>query len=222
MTADFELRCVRIPSLELSRRFRDAPRFMPLCAACPNFGRQWSCPPYETDETRFEAPGLECAVIDAEVPTEGWTVPDGCDPAAFSKKMLDRVRLRLDAMLIKAESEMPAAAFFAGSCANCPLPECARISGAPCPRPRFMRRSLESCGFDVEAIVRELFFAKLEWAEGGRLPRAFHLVSCLLFGRGTPLPHFLQPAAEAESIKKTTAKITAPANANPGGSATDF
>ena len=52
--------------------------------------------------------------------------------------------------------------------------------GKPCRHPEQLRHSLESVGFDVVAISRDLLGLELEWSKDGSLPKHLTLVTALM------------------------------------------
>lgn len=163
----------------MAERFRDADKFLALCRACPNFGKMWACPPFPADPPILSEPGAVCELFLTEIPMP--EIPPEADPKSETERAYGEARREIDARLLEIEGRLPRAlALFGGSCRNCPLPACPRGRRLPCPRPQFMRPSLEALGFDVSAAAREIFGAELEWASDSRPPEKIRIVSAVL------------------------------------------
>lgn len=137
----------------MAERFRDVGKFLALCRACPNFGKMWACPPFPADPPILSETGAVCELFLTEIPMP--EIPPEADPKSETERAYGAARREIDARLLEIEGRLPRAlALFGGSCRNCPLPACPRERGLPCPRPQFMRPSLEALGFDVSAAAR--------------------------------------------------------------------
>ena len=165
-----------IPVKELMKRFRDAERFIAYCRECPNYGHSWACPPFEFDADAYLYRWNTARIIATRiVPRETGL------PASEADRFIRPQRLRLDRELLHLEAETGGRAFsFVGSCLYCPDGQCTRPCGLPCRHPEKIRPSLEAFGFDITAILRDLFGLALQWPRDGRLPSSLHLVTALL------------------------------------------
>lgn len=161
---------------ELVKRFRDAERFIAYCRECPNYGHSWACPPFEFDADEYLSRWHTARIIATRI------VPGETGlPAADAGRFISPQRLRLDRELLRMEAETGGRAFsFVGSCLYCPEGECTRPCGLPCRHPEKIRPSLEAFGFDITAILRDLFGITLQWPRNDRLPPALTLVTALL------------------------------------------
>lgn len=161
---------------DLIRSYRDENRFLPLCQACRNYGTCWSCPPYDFRPEDFLS---DYTVAELMLEIVYFEDENMSDKESFA--ILADVKKELYPRLLDWEKTVPGSRVFCpGSCINCGDATCARISGRPCCHPDRMRYSLESFGFDVEAILRDIFGMKLLWAEKGKAPAYYALVSALL------------------------------------------
>jgi predicted metal-binding protein len=159
---------------ELMERFRDAERFIAYCKECGCYGRSWGCPPFLFDAWEYLS-GWEVAEITATV----ITVPDGT-PVSEAAEFITPQRARLDKWLLEREKETGGRAFsFVGNCLYCPGQECTRLCGRPCRHPDKVRPSLEAFGFDITAILADLFHLPLLWGSDGLLPPHLTLVTAL-------------------------------------------
>lgn len=122
----------------------DPERVFGYCAACKNHGRLWTCPPHDRDPLKI------LGTFDAVV-LYRWIVPFDRDDKL---ELFDRSRKKMAAsMLVETgEGEM---VLIAGECFACD--RCTRIEGRPCAKPLEKRYSLESLGFDVQAVLARHF-----------------------------------------------------------------
>ena len=159
----------KLPVSKLVSDFRDVDRFMGLCRACPNFGKMWSCPPFES-----------LFLYEIDIPPSESSI--GRLSQQEIRRIYDSARAEIDPKLLDLGRKSPSGSLvlLGGSCANCPLPKCARLENKPCPRPESMRPSLESLGFDVVAIAKKIFGADLEWATASKTPQALRIVCAIL------------------------------------------
>ena len=178
-----EVRTARLPAADYLRDYVDVPKFLECCRACPNYGKRWSCPPFDFDvETRWrryrslEVMGVKVFPADGE----GRRLA-GKDPAAF----LAPLKARLGGELAAREAATPGSLWLAaGSCRLCEV--CAEESGKPCRFPDKMRPSLEALGGDVVRTARDLLGIELLWGQNGQAPEYFTLVCGFLTGGTRP------------------------------------
>ncbi len=151
-------------------KFFDESSSVELCKTCTNFGRLWSCPPFEKAH-KYREKFQKVTVVARRVKVDG-------DFLATYREH----RKSFDALLLEKESQTTESlAFYAGSCFDCKLKECTRKLGQPCPFAD-MRTSLEAIGFDVVKIARELFEMKIEWInDDNKSPQYLTLVGALFF-----------------------------------------
>lgn len=171
-------RSAAMDAKEYVRRFRDRERFFGLCRQCPSFGRQYGCPPFGSDPVDgcpsdgIVTTYLTC--IEPEVP-QGETLP-----LSLAEPVMAYARSQVEPELLKRERRYGGRAFIGvGRCTRCGEQPCARADGAPCRFPDLVRPSLEAAGFDVGAIVGEIFGETLQWGSDGMLPSRLHLVTAL-------------------------------------------
>ncbi len=167
-----------VPLDEFRRDLVDVPRFLGYCQDCPNYGRFYSCPPFDFDPLalwqRFDAIRLYAKKL--------VFVKDRLFPGerrAFEATELPKVKGDLVRELLAMEAETPGSlALFAGKCGLCPV--CARTEGQPCRTPNRMRYSIEALGGDCGGALERYFGETLQWASGNRLPEQIILLGGLL------------------------------------------
>ena len=189
---DHTIACLPLP--EYIASYRDTRRFMAYCSPCRNYGRCWSCPPFDFDPDEVLRQYTHAWIIGTRIdPDESL-----CEPCASNEERIERcrriiasVRATLDRQLLALERSYPdSRAFLAGSCFGCPEGQCARTRGLPCIRPQGPRQSLESFGFDITLTASELLGIELKWSYDERMPEYLTLVSGLLTPTAEGPRHF--------------------------------
>ncbi|MEG0379955.1 MAG: DUF2284 domain-containing protein, partial [Eubacterium sp.] len=146
------------------------------CAACPNYKNYWSCPEYAFDEALFlkEFKYMTLIAREYEIPREDKQKVIGIQAVAeYCKQAMQALKVESWKDLLEIEAEFPGTlALMPGNCHVCDLSGegCARPSGQKCRHPEFMRFSLESLGFDVDAICKYEIGVLLLWPKEGHLP----------------------------------------------------
>lgn len=153
-------------------RYRDGERFLALCRECPNFGRSWACPPFDTDIDAALKPFATVTIHAVKI----MPVTPGL-PLDSAKDLLRFHREEFERRLLKIERDKGGRVFtFAGECLYCPAGTCTRSCGLPCRHPDMVRPSLEAYGFDVGLTVRDYLGLDLLWGKDNRLPDYLLLV----------------------------------------------
>ena len=167
---------------ELISRYRDVERIRQYCLQCPGYGKAWNCPPFDYDPRTcsdgFKTVKLIGTIIEFDEETRA-----ACTTAeqstAIGKQAMEEVWKTLLPQLYVMEHNSPSSRCFTFRCSLCPE-GCTRPEGKPCRHPEKMRYSLESVGFDVVAITRDLLGIELEWSTDGSLPRHLTLVTAIM------------------------------------------
>ena len=166
----------------LMSRYRFERKFMELCRQCPNYGANWSCPPYDFDTGLFLS-GFDRACI--------FSVTIEFDDAEYEKMLADkeyakdyvrglfqRTKAGMSELLGILEDRYPGSrGVAAGGCSHCA--SCGRARNQPCVAPREARYSLESLGLDVSMIAEDFLDIRLQWF-ADKPPRSQTLVHALL------------------------------------------
>lgn len=148
------------------------------CAACPNYGTSWSCPPF--DIYRFRALHPEQYMTLRLVVTQFESHRPMRLDEAYS-------RFRIEAMSIMPELRNLARQHggvtygFACSCDLC-REGCSRPLGQPCRHPEEAGPSLEAAGFDVGMLLQKFIpNVRLEWSNDGFAPRVTTYVAAVAY-----------------------------------------
>ena len=163
---------VTIPTERYLQEYRDADRFIGFCKECSNYGKSWSCPPFDKDWTpelkKYEFVSLYLTKIYPQA--EGLSIND-------SQKVMRSDRERMERELREIERQSGGLAFaFAGTCLYCPEGTCSRKQGSPCRHPELVRPALEAVGFDMSKTAEELFHVPIQWSTDGSMPEYLTLI----------------------------------------------
>jgi len=156
-----------------------------LCAQCPNYGKTWACPPFDFDVDELLSPFKRARVF-ATIVTLDDDARHRCTTAdEASALMLAALRQAYDHIaptLLEMERNTPGslALLSISSCPHCDT--CPRSTSAcdHCLHPELMRHSLESVGFLLSDISRDLLNHPLTWSTGTLPPSTTTLLTALL------------------------------------------
>ncbi|MBQ9060617.1 MAG: DUF2284 domain-containing protein [Firmicutes bacterium] len=178
----------------------DVEYFLSLCRQCENYGKVWTCPPYDFDPLEYWAryDTLQIVgrkiLIPKDLRERNLTAEEQEDICAA---ILWEEKNKLQKELLKLEGEHPGSMLLsAGNCRVC-APEhyegtgrqdrwgyCARAEGSPCRHPEKIRYSIESIGGNVVRTMEEYLGQPMQWIRDGHLPEYFFLVAGLLKKEG--------------------------------------
>lgn len=163
---------VRTASMPVFRWLSDycAPeRFRAACAACPDYGNVWSCPPGVPDAERAFAAFRTVHIVGVRVDYAPETRAAARTPELTERlreESYGAVKKLLLSTLLELERTVPGSwTVAAGRCEQCE--RCARRDNLPCRKPERMRYSFSAFGFDLGRIAEELLGVKLLWADRG-------------------------------------------------------
>lgn len=166
---------------ELLKNYWDRDKFLELCKDCSNYGKLWSCPPYNFNVYDYIAQYDYVYIIGTKMIFSDETIQSNNSDEKirdFSKFTLESMRSTLGEKLLKLEDEFVLGkSLYAGSCLLCE--QCKKEKNENCCNMEMMRYSLESLGFDVSKIAKNLLDIELKWASD-RLPEYYTLVSAFL------------------------------------------
>lgn len=172
---------VTIAADEFISRYRDVERIREYCLQCPGYGKAWNCPPFDFDARTvsdgFKTVRLMATIIEFDEPTRA-ACKSPEQAMEVGKQAMEEVWKTLLPRLYGMERETPGSRCFTFRCVLCPE-GCTRPEGKPCRHPELMRHSLESVGFDIEAMTRDLLDLHLEWSKDGSLSKHITLVTAL-------------------------------------------
>lgn len=173
---------VTIGADEFVSHYRDIDRFLAYCKQCPGFGKAWNCPPFDFDPANisngFKTVTVTGTTIEFDEETRA-ACTTAQQSSAAGQEAMQEVWKTLLPQLYEQERQEPGSRCFTFRCVLCPQ-GCTRGDGKPCRYPDMMRYSLESVGFDVMAMTRDLLGIELEWSNDGRLPKHITLVTAIM------------------------------------------
>lgn len=166
---------------ELLKKYFNQEKFIKYCQACKNYRKLWSCPPYNFNVLEFLYKYNTAYLIGTKIIFDEETIKKVNKPnkiEKFTYKVQKEVREQLRNILLNIEDNiLDCVSLYAGSCLICK--KCTRPQRKSCKNIKIMRYSLESLGFDVASISKELFGIELKWAKES-LPEYLTLVSGVL------------------------------------------
>ena len=156
-------------------------RFLALCKECPNYDVVWSCPPYNFKPETLLAGFSYIKIFGFKIVFEDLCQSNHTMAIAKAKKIMEAEKRRADAKVLEMEQDLNnSQALYSGSCRLCR--DCTRILERPCRHLDLMRYSLESLGYDVEAIAKDILNLPLLWYKN-RLPPYMVLITALLYNK---------------------------------------
>lgn len=162
---------------EYLERFHNPDEVWGYCRACPNYGKQWGCPPFDFDVVERLSRYSTIRLIATKI-----TLLDRSIAPSEINSVLRPERVRLERRLLEMERDCNGlACTYIGECMHCAEGSCSRLCGAPCRHPDLIRPSLEAYGFDVVKTLCELFGLDLEWSTATTSPSHIILTTALLY-----------------------------------------
>lgn len=167
---DTEIRVETLKTSEWLKRYCEPEKFLPLCRECPEYNKNWSCPPGGADIRTLAKPYPYVQVIGLKVIYEEWVRKE----AALSAQREEELRQMtygaakkklLQALLALEECIPDSLTVMAGRCELCE--RCARMDGQPCRHPHQLRYSYSGLGFDLGRVAGEILGMPLLWQNGG-------------------------------------------------------
>ena len=162
----------------------DVPRFHECCKACPNYGKTWSCPPYDFDPLDYWKPYQRFYLYAIKTIT-----PEELLEKTYELDDLLKIGMELTGSVItdmnahlEAEHEkFPGSQIIGGGmCMICGAGGCARLKGEPCRFPDRMTYSIESLGGNVQEVLKRYLNEDIYWGKDGHLAPSYIRVGGLL------------------------------------------
>ncbi len=145
--------------------------FISQCQTCPNYGRLWSCPPYDFNVREFWK-GY------AKIRVTAYKIISGKDGDKIRLDMAEAKELLGYELEMEGKKYPGSRCLAAGCCELCHT--CSRLEGKPCLFPDKMRYSIESLGGDAVKMLKDLFDIELQWMTKEHLPDYMVLAGGLL------------------------------------------
>lgn len=162
----------------------DVDYFLECCSKCPNFGKTWSCPPYEFNPIDYWNQYKTLYLIAKKVITP----PDLLEKTyelndiilIGGKLTMQTTASYDDEISVLLEKYPNSKALGAGPCKNCGDGTCARKFGQPCRFPDKITYSIESLGGNVEIVLKRYFDEAIYWGKDGHLAPSYIRVGGIL------------------------------------------
>lgn len=172
----------KITTADLTDKYYDKERIESYCKECINYNKVWSCPPYDFDTDKYVKKFKYLYIIGKQIIFSDDILNKINTKEKIEKYSYETIikeRKKLYDELIKLEEKYPGSRIVnSGNCILCK--ECTRKNNMKCRHEDSLRYSLESLGFDVANITKELLSIELKWSTAGQLPEYFTSVSGIL------------------------------------------
>lgn len=177
---------------QLLEDYFDRDKILGYCKACPNYKKNWSCPPHQFDEKVFLKEFKYIHLIGRQYQVPKNDIRKIRDPKAISDyctQKSEAMKVMTWKTLLEIENELTGViGLIPGSCPICPAQgmTCSRESDQPCRFPNLMRYSLESLGFNVADLIKYEVGMMMKWPENQRLPDQLTAVAGILCNEEIP------------------------------------
>ena len=164
---------VSVKTLKVSdwlARYCSPETFVPLCSACPEYKKTWSCPPGVPDAYAYAEKYQHVQIIGLKVLYDEQTRRESLLSAEREEEIRQQTygaaKKKLRDVLFALEETIPdSVMIMAGKCELCEV--CARTEGKPCRHPERMRYSFSGLGFDLVRMAEEVLELPLLWQKEG-------------------------------------------------------
>ncbi len=170
----------------------DRDKIFGYCKTCPNYEKNWSCPPHQFDEKLFLKEFKYIHLIGRQYEVPQNDIRKIRDPKLISEyctQKTEAMKVMTWKTLLELENDVEGAiGLIPGSCPICQAQGmvCTRESNQACRYPNLMRYSLESLGFSVTDLIKYEVGMTIKWSENQRLPDQLTSVAGILCNAEIP------------------------------------
>ena len=144
------------------------------CLNCPNYNKNWSCPPHDFNEFNYIKKYKYAYIISGKIATDKLELEDRDDVS----ETFEKARREFSDLLMEEEKKHNGSvALIAGNCYQCD--KCTKADGEPCILKEKLRYSLESLGLKVSEITKNILHQEILWSNNG-IPEYLLTVGALL------------------------------------------
>lgn len=155
-----ETKIVEVTMKELNKHLKRKEVYG-YCKSCPNYNKIWTCPPYLNKEDEFISAYNYAYIIESKVIFEENEIKT--EEEVLSK--FQEHRRKLGNRLLEIEKTISdSVSLYAGNCYHCD--NCLRENSIECKYPEKKRYSLESVGYDVSLITKNILDSEILWMQG--------------------------------------------------------
>lgn len=177
LTADLDME-------DFYEKYVDIEKFQELCKDCENYGKNWSCPPFDFNPNDIWQSYNKIKIVAFKYNFSEEVLKEKFSPEELEIfiKRLERTKVKLMNIIYNLEMENPdSLGLFLGTCNLCM--GCTKQFGMSCKMPFKMRYSIESLGGNVDQLIEDIFGYKILYAKNGKLPDYFIFVGGLLYDK---------------------------------------
>jgi len=162
----------------------DVPRFLGCCEECPNFGKTWSCPPYDFDPLDIWKQYSRFYLYAVKTITPAILLEKTYELDELLKVGAQVTVAATEGMtehLEKEQAKYPGSRLIGGGrCILCGEGNCSRLKGEPCRFPEKMSYSIESLGGNVQETLKRYMNEDIFWGADGHLAPSYIRIGGLL------------------------------------------
>ena len=162
----------------------DVDRFLKCCEECPNFGKTWSCPPYDFNPldywNRFQTFYLYAVktITPPQLLEQSYELND---LMRLGGEITLSAQNDMQAHLEAEQKKFPRSKVIGGGrCMLCREAGCARLKNEPCRSPDRMSYSIESLGGNVQETLNRYLKEDICWGKDGHLAPYYIRIGGLL------------------------------------------